>query len=319
MLRITYKPAYVFSTILGLASIGIFLPLITDVYTVSQVIFFFLIYTTLAESYDIMGGFMGYVNLGHIVFYGIGAYVWAVAFLRYQLSPIAAFPLAAVIPAGFAFLFSYPIFRLKGFYFAVATLAFVELGQLIVASTLAAPITGGTDGMNFVQTNKVLPYYGALSLAVATVLLAVWLSKSKFGTSLTAIREDEEVADACGVRVFRAKQLALVTSGLIAGVAGALVVWNSGAIQPATSFSLSLAFVPVTFALLGGTGTIVGPIVGSAIYILLIFYLLPQAFGFQNSIIGILLILVGIFMPRGIFGSPFVRKELIRIYQRMKR
>ena len=264
------------------------------------------------------------MNLGHIVFFGIGAYVAAIIFKKLALPLVVGVIAAPLVVAGFALLFSFPLFRLKGFYFAVAGLAFVELSNLIVASMNAQPITNGFNGISFVQDDVVLPYDAALALVVLSILLSLGIADSKFGLALRSIREDEEVADSVGINVPRTKRLALIISGAIAGLDGAVYFWGRGAISPSAAFGFDLAFIPITLALMGGTGTILGPILGGAIYIYLQYYaisflatFLPGMVYFPNATIGLILIIVGLFAPRGIVGSLRVQRLFRRLYFEM--
>lgn len=307
-----------------LSVIALVLPYFLNTYIVGSILFLFMIYVVLALSYDILGGFAGYMNLGHVVFFGIGAYVAAILFKKLVL-PLAVGILAApIVVAAFALLFSFPLFRLKGFYFAVAGLAFVELANLLVASMNAQPITNGFDGISFVQYDVVVPYYAAVALTAAAVLLSLAISNSRFGLALRSIREDEEVADSVGINVPRTKRLALIVSAVVAGLDGAVYFWGRGAISPQAAFGFTIVFIPVTLALLGGTGTILGPIIGGAIYIYLQNYaiaslqdIVPGSIYFPNAVTGFLLIFVGLFMPRGIIGSPRIRNFFRRIQLEM--
>ena len=309
-----------------LALVGAIIPGFLNTYVVGSVLFLFLIYTVLALSYDVLGGLTGYMNLGHVVFFGIGAYVAAIVFKTLGMPLAFGIVLAPVIAAGFAFLVSFPIFRLKGFYFAVAGLALVELASLLVASRNAKPLTNGFDGITFVQSNVLLPYYAALGLIVFSVLASLAISKSKFGIALRSIKEDEQVAGTVGINVPRMKRRALVISALIAGLDGAIYFWGRGAISPQTAFGFVITFIPITLALLGGTGTTVGPIFGGVIYIYLQNYLLqdlgtaiPGTVYFPNAITGVLLIAVGLFAPRGIVGSPRIRSFVKWAYGELRK
>ena len=310
--------------LIPLAIAGVLLPSLLNTYIIGSVIFLFIIYSVLALSYDFLAGFAGYMNLGHIVFFGIGAYVAAIIFKKLALPLAVGVVAAPLVVGGFALLFSFPLFRLKGFYFAVAGLAFVELSNLIVASMNAQPITNGFNGISFVQDDVVLPYYAALALVVLSILLSLGIADSKFGLALRSIREDEEVADSVGINVPRTKRLALIISGAIAGLDGAVYFWGRGAISPSAAFGFDLAFIPITLALMGGTGTILGPILGGAIYIYLQYYaisflatFLPGMVYFPNATIGLILIIVGLFAPRGIVGSLRVQRLFRRLYFEM--
>lgn len=297
------------------------MPFLFNSYIVGSVVFLFLIYIVLALTYDILGGLASYMNLGHVAFFGIGAYVAAVAFRKLSIPLLLGIGAAPILVAAFALLFSYPLFRLKGFYFAVAGLAFVELADLTVASIDAKPLTNGFNGISFVQYDVTTPYYAALVLAAFAILLAGFISRSRLGLALRSIREDEDVAESIGIDVARTKRLALVISGAVAGLGGAIYFWERGAVDPQTAFGFGIVFIPVTLALLGGTGTIVGPIVGSAVYVYLqnygITYLesvVPGMSQFPNATLGLILVAVGLFAPRGIAGSSWVRSAVTRLY-----
>ncbi len=307
--------------LLPLAVVGVFLPNILNTYIIGSVLFLFAIYSVLALSYDILGGFAGYMNLGHVVFFGIGAYVAAILFAKFSLPLILGIVAAPVAVAGFAYLFSFPLFRLRGFYFAVGGLAFVVLANLVVASMNAKSITNGFDGISFVQYDVLPPYYAVIALSVFSILLCLVISSSRFGLALRSIKEDEEVAETLGINVARTKRLALMISGMIAGLDGAIYFWGRGAISPPAAFGLQIAFIPITLALLGGTGTILGPIIGGAIYIYLQYYAIsflqtfvPGMIYFPNATTGLLLIIVGLFAPRGVVGSSRVQNLFRRLY-----
>lgn len=312
--------------ILPFAIVTLLLPTFVNTYVVGSVAFLFMIYTVLALSYDIMGGFTGYMNLGHVVFFGIGGYVAAILFRQLGFPLALGLTAAPVVVAAFAYLFSFPLFRLRGFYFAVAGLAFVELAELIVASMPAQPLTNGFDGIYFVQYDVFIPYYAAVALTISAVLISVVVSGSRFGIALRSIKADEDVAESVGINTAGAKRKALVLSGVLAGLDGAVYFWGRGAISPDAAFGFTIAFIPITLALLGGTGTIVGPIVGGVIFIYLQNYgigalegLAPATQYFPNAITGLLLIFVGLAMPTGIAGSPRIRKALRWVYLEMVR
>jgi branched-chain amino acid transport system permease protein len=300
---------------------ALLLPNYLNTYVVGSILFLFMVYVVLALSYDILGGFAGYMNLGHVVFFGIGAYVGAILFRQLGFPLALGISAAPIVVAAFAYLFSFPLFRLRGFYFAVAGLAFVELADLVVASGNAQPLTNGFDGIHFVQYDVLVPYYAAVGLAVVSIVVSLVISDSRFGLALRSIKEDEEVADSVGVNISRTKRMALVISAAIAGLDGAVYFWGRGAISPAAAFGFTIAFVPVTLALLGGTGTIIGPVVGGAIFVYLQNYgisalenLAPETVYFPNAITGLLLIFVGLFMPKGIVGSRRIREAFRRVY-----
>jgi branched-chain amino acid transport system permease protein len=306
-------------------AIGFFIPYLTNTYVVGSVVFLFAVYSILAISYDILGGLAGYMNLGHAVFFGIGAYAAAILFKKVGLPIVLSVALSPVIVGAFAFLFSFPLFRLKGFYFSVAGLAFLELANLVVASMNAKPITNGFDGITFVQYDILTPYRISILILTFSLIVFSLVSISKLGVALRCIKQDEDVSSSAGIDITSAKRSGLIIGALLAGLDGAVYFWGRGAISPNAAFGFSIAFVPVTVALLGGSGTLVGPIVGSLVYVYLqnygISYLqssIPELLYFPNAITGVILILVGLFLSGGITGSYIVRKIYLKVTESFK-
>ncbi|MDH2899537.1 MAG: branched-chain amino acid ABC transporter permease [archaeon] len=290
-------------------------------YEVDSVLDTFLIYVILAESYDIMGGLMGYVALGITVFYAAGAYLFAIPYYLMRWNLLEAFLVSTLITALIGLLVSFPMFRLKGFYFAVATLALLPLGGYIVTDPSLFNLTGGVGGVSgIVVVSYQDAYYAILGFAVFTVALIYVISKSKLGLALTSIREDEQIAESSGINTWLLKKVAMTTSATLCGFAGCLFAWSQGSVVPSSIFSFNTAFIPVTFALFGGTGTILGPILGSGVYSI-IDYVVRSTFiqgssiywisGYESAIIGIFLIIVGLFAPGGIMQ---LRKPLTKFF-----
>ncbi|MGI0078992.1 MAG: branched-chain amino acid ABC transporter permease, partial [Nitrososphaerales archaeon] len=280
-----------------------------------------LIYVALAESYDILGGLMGYVDLGITVFYAAGAYLFAILYFLMRWNASEAFALSTLVTAFLGFLVSFPMFRLKGFYFAVATLALVPLGQYVVEDPALFNVTGGVGGVNgVVSVGYQEAYYALFAYAAFVVTLVYFISKSRFGLALTSIREDEQIAESSGINTRIVKKLAMTLSAALCGLTGCLFAWSQGSVVPATIFSLYVAFIPVTFALFGGTGTILGPVIGSGVYSAIDYILrspfisstpLAAAPSYEEAIIGGFLIVVGLFAPGGIMQ---LRKPLKRFF-----
>jgi branched-chain amino acid transport system permease protein len=299
---------------------GFVAPSLIGKYEVDTYLDFFLIYVVLAESYDILGGFMGYVDLGITVFYSAGAYFFAIYFFLIHWSAPESFALATILTALLGFLVSFPMFRLKGFYFAVATLALVPLGEYIVEDPSLFNVTGGVGGINGVITISYQDtYYAILVYALFVVALIYVISKTRFGLALTSIREDEQIAESSGINTRIVKKLAMTISATLCGFTGCLFAWSQGSIVPSNIFSLYFAFIPVTFALFGGTGTILGPIIGSAVYSVIDYILnssfiqvpFPAAPRYEEAIVGVFLIIVGLFAPGGIMQ---LRKPLKKFF-----
>jgi len=302
--------------------LGLLAPVTTGKYVIDGVLDFFLIYLALAIAYDLLGGFAGYVNLGIIVFFGVGAYVFAILFYVDHVNSFVSLIVSALISGGLGFLVSFPMFRLKGFYFAVATLSLVPLGQYVVQAPSLDKWTNGVGGINGIPGNYIQSYYALFLFAILALAIAIVISKSSFGLALTSIREDEEIAESSGINTRRVKRIAMMISAVLAGITGCLFAWSQGTVLPDEVFSLYLAFIPVTFALFGGTGTILGPIIGTGAYSLLDYIIRSgpiqnSSFSFlglyEQAIVGIFLIIVGLFATDGLLGL------FKRTYRRRKR
>jgi branched-chain amino acid transport system permease protein len=290
-------------------------------YEVDSVLDTFLIYVVLAESYDVMGGLMGYVALGVTIFYAAGAYLFAIPYYIMRWNVIEAFVVATLVTSLIGFLVSFPMFRLRGFYFAVATLALLPLGSYIVQYPSLFSLTGGVGGVNGVVTVSYQDaYYAILGFAIFTVILIYIISKSRFGLALTSVREDEQIAESSGINTWLVKKIAMTISATLCGFSGCLYAWSQGSVVPSNIFSFNTAFIPVTFALFGGTGTIIGPVLGSGTYSI-IDYVVRSSFiqgsqiywisSYESAIIGVFLIIVGLFAPGGLMQ---LRKPLSRFF-----
>jgi branched-chain amino acid transport system permease protein len=279
-------------------------PLIGSAYATSF-IFIMLIAFVLAQSWDWIAGEMGYVNLGHFAFYGIGAYAFSIALVRGVPLPLC-FAIAALFTAGLAAILALPLFRLRGDYFAFATLAIVPLAELLAFNMV--PLTGGADGVVLPPRYVLTPaYYLAAGLCVITFGLTILLVRSRFGYALRSIRNDEQAAEVVGVRLFPVKLRVLSLSAGFAALAGAIQAWQLSYIDPPTVFGLSVALVPVAMALLGGSGLLWGPLIGVIILSSMQQWLLVNITILQATIYGCVILLIGRFMPGGLLRSRFVR------------
>ena len=277
-------------------------------------LFFMFIFVTLAANYDILGGFLGYINLGQGAFFGLASYVTFILLVKIipiqELHPIIirliAVIVAVMITCIFAFVFSYPLFRLQGAYFAIGTFGLV---MLLSQLTLNLPsITGGAHGLYipkplYLSLNE--SYYFGLILMIAALGINGMLHRTKMGLALKAIRESELSAAATGIPVFKYKMKALVLSSIPSGLAGCIFVFYAGYIDVDTVFGHDKTLLPVVIAMLGGSGRLFGPIVGGIIFRgidvgLKNYLLLPiPALG----IYGLILMGLGLFMPRGILNA----------------
>jgi branched-chain amino acid transport system permease protein len=287
--------------VVGVATLlGAAVPWIGSNYYVSLLFYFFLA-VVMTETYDITAGYMGYINLGHGAFYGIGAYAYAIS-LASGGGDVLGLVFAVAAPTVFAAAISFPLFRLRDAYFAIATFGVLKLMQVLVSNL--RDITGGSTGLSIPPTDSThVTYYLALFLCLAAIALNAWVASSRLGLALLTIREDEEVSEASGIDTVRLKRLALVISAALPGLAGAIYVWQTTYIDPDSGFGAGIAFAPVIMAMLGGSGTVLGPFIG-AIFITAVQELLWSHVGYlQLAMYGVVLVIVGILMPGGILRS----------------
>lgn len=288
----------------AVASIAVALvPLFGGAYFTTFV-FTVLISFTLAQSWDWVGGEMGYINLGHYAFYGVGAYAFALS-LTGGVPALIAFAVAVVVTVTVAGLLSFPLFRLRGDYFAFATLALLPLARLLA---LNLGFTGGADGVTLPPADVLVPaYYLAALVAVAAFAGTIWLESRRLGYAAKAIRNDEEAAEVVGIRIFPVKAVLLMISAAFAALAGALQAWQMSYIDPGTVFGLGVGLTPVAMALLGGSGLLWGPLVGVILLASAQQWLVVHVSMLQATIYGLVILLIGRFMPGGLLRAEWVR------------
>lgn len=270
-----------------------------------------LMHIVIAESYDILGGYLGYMNMGHAGFFGIGAYSFAIS-LNAKLGFFLSSFIAILAGVAFAALISFPFFRLREGYYALATLGLIcLLEQLAFNLTF---LTGGSAGIMIrVEYRLVMAYYFTLGLCVVTIGLISLLTRSRVGLAWVAIREDEEVARSFGINTFKYKCVALMVSASFASLMGAFYTWYIIFINPKVVFGLGIALVPVSMAMLGGSGVIIGPIVGAVFITIVEEFLWTKVPYFHLAAYGIAIVFVGLFMPGGIVRLKWFRIPLTRV------
>ena len=291
-----------------------FVLLIDDAHWLNIIAFTYLM-GGLAASWNIIGGFGGQFSLGHGVFFGIGAYMTARLYVAYDLSPWLTMLPTAVFAALVAMLISWPTFRLRGPFFAIATLAFNEVAFVIAnhfesftggPRGIMIPFKAGFGNMIFRERWQ----YALLMFGFAAVVIAITvvLRRSRLGYYLLAVREDEDSARASGIDVLGVKLRGMALSAALTAVGGTLFAMYLRYIDPPTIFNLQE--VGVKFALLsliGGVGTIAGPLLGAALIIPFENFLRSELAnslpGMNLAILGLLMVLAALFMKRGIVGA----------------
>jgi branched-chain amino acid transport system permease protein len=272
-------------------------------------VFTILIYYILAQSWDWIAGEMGYVNLGHYCFYGIGSYIFGIFLVAGETSSTAML-LNVLITGAIAALVSYPLYRLRGDYFAFATLALLPLME-VLAYNLSS-LTNGGDGIVFpIQKVTSLTYVLALALCFVSFFLTLFVNRSRFGYALRAIRNDEEVSEVIGIKIFPYKVKVLVLSAVFAGLAGALQGWQMSFIDPGSVFGLNVALVPIAMVLFGGSGMRWGPLVGVILLACIQQWMLVNLKMLQTTIYGLIILCIGRFMPGGLLRASWIKNNRI--------
>jgi branched-chain amino acid transport system permease protein len=272
-----------------------------------------------AMSYDLLFGYTGILSFGHAMFYGTSAYVAAVLF-KHEGWSLPAVVLAVVIVAVLqSLLIGVVSLRVRGVYLTMATLAFSQMFFILVQATDLREWTGAEDGMHGVPApawlnptdHRLTFYFVALAFCVVMYLVARRIVDSPPGRVMVAIRENEPRAQMIGFNTFLYKLLALTVSGVMAGLAGLMhVLWNMNATPEVLSVETTIAALLMT--IIGGVGTLVGPMIGAGV-LQLLGYWLNQFFGPSwQLIIGIVYILLVLFLPYGIVGTWYLRKNDIR-------
>jgi branched-chain amino acid transport system permease protein len=297
-------------TLAAVILVGIF-PILSGDAATREVLFTVLLSVVLATSLNILLGYTGYVSFGHVVFYGLGGYVGLYLMARLGASLWIAL-LAGGISAGLlAFLLGKAILRLRGAYFALATIGINEAMRAFVNNF--APFGGATGlSLNFSvyqgyggATNALwLTYIVLLVIALLGILLSFLVKSSKFGLGLMAIREDEDAAEVMGVVAPDAKTWAYVLSALLPGMVGVLFFFKNGNVEPADAFRLQFSIETIVMVMLGGQGTVLGPILGAAGYQRMRGFLLTNDLfkNIQLSVAGALLLIIILFIPAGVIG-----------------
>jgi branched-chain amino acid transport system permease protein len=267
-----------------------------------SVLFFVLNWVVLAESFNMFAGLTGYVNFGHVVFYGMGGYVSALLMYDYGVSPYLAVVTGGLACVLLAFGISLPTTRLKGAYFAIATLSINEAFFVTFNSWDAV---GGPVGLSLPVSyfQPVNEYYIMAAVAVACVASMFLVARSRFGVALRAIRQQEMTANSIGINAAYYKALALALSGFFAGLAGALAIWSITYIDPTSAFDLNITVTSISMAMLGGLGTVAGPVIGGTILYELTDYLGRQYPYIHLMILGVIIIAVVLVVPDGLLGG----------------
>lgn len=265
-------------------------------------------YVVLATAWNIMGGYMGYVNFGTAGFFAVGAYTSVVLYNLFKAPLLVMIPVSGLVCALLGLAMGYLTLRLRGVFFAIATLALAIVLETLVINW---DYVGGATGAYILRSREIAPFgdyieflfFVMLLLAIFAVGTARWIERSKAGRGFAAIRDDEEAAECAGVPTLRLKLLATTVSGFLMGVAGAPFVLYVGFVEPSSAFNLVYAVNSIAMPMIGGATTWLGPLIGA-----LLLGTVQQVATVTISselnllIVGVLLVFFVIAAPEGIVG-----------------
>jgi branched-chain amino acid transport system permease protein len=280
------------------------LPLLNLNEYVMHIMIMSFIFGILAASWDLLVGYAGQLNFGHAAFLGIGAYTSAILNKHLGVSPWLGLPVGSLAAMAFGVGLGFPALRLRGHYLALTTLAFAETSRIIVNNWI--DVTGGPYGIfgyspfPGIPFTKPVYYYLTLGALLSAVGCMRWLGNATgFGLGFRAIRDDEVLADAVGINTARYKLLAFAVSSFFAGFGGALYAHYVLLVAPVTMSPMTTGFI-IGMAVLGGVGTIIGPVVGALILYTLSEYLRIFGVIYHLITVGVVIIIILLFLPEGV-------------------
>lgn len=268
-----------------------------------------LIFIIFSSAWNLLA-YSGQGSLGHAAFFGIGAYASTLIASASGITPYITIFLGAGVAAFIGILIGLTCVRLKEWFLAMVTFGFAIIVQTLTVSILA-PVTGGWDGISSprllspsIAGYQIIEYYSILLITIGAIVAIWYIMRSRLGLAFSAIRENELEARASGIDPVRYRLIAFALSAYIAGIAGALQIHHIGYITPEI-YSVDLSFWPVTYVIFGGLGTLAGPIVGTVVLTVIWEGLKMAGITFARYvIIGVLLIMVIIFLPKGLVSLP---------------
>jgi branched-chain amino acid transport system permease protein len=308
--RLTHPRAYVGGIALLML---LFIPLAANSPFIYHLAVQVCVFGALATAWNIVGGYAGQLSLGHAVFYAIGSYSATMLVIHFGMTPWLGMFGGAAIAVVAALVIAYPTLRLRGPFFALATIAFLEVCRLLVVHFQS--FTGGSAGLNVplnigVEWMIFREKWAYLLIAFGFLAFTLWVSwsirYSRFGFYLIAVREREDAARAVGVNAVRVKVSAAVISAALTSMLGSFHAMYLTFIEPSAAFSLELSIQVAMFALIGGLGTVAGPLLGTLLVLpaaeLSRGWLSALGNGTHGFVYGVVLVIVVLFFPRGLVG-----------------
>lgn len=264
--------------------------------------FYLMLWITMASGFNVASGFSGYMPFGYVAFYGVGAFTTAILVRKAGFPVLAALPLSGIAGLILALLFA-PTLRLSGIYFAIVSLALAAICRLVITN-MPEEITGGSFGLQLgSQAQPVLSFYVMMVVMVLALGCILWLSRSRLGKALRAVRDDPEAADMMGVNITRVRLYGWLVAAFFPAVCGGVEAWYTNIVDTETAFNTLTTAKTVIYAVAGGLGTVTGPVIG-ALAMVWLDELIWRQFPLLNLLIlGVATVLLVLFLPRGIVGT----------------
>lgn len=280
------------------------LPFYGDLYLV-RISISVAMFTAMACSWNIIGGYMGYPSFSTAAFFGLGAYAGAIS-QNAGVPMVLAWVFATLLVAAVSFFVGHAVLRLRGHYFAIGTIAIVEMFRLLISG--ASGITGGGDGLNVAlvrgSPSEVLSMflYAMLVLMVLAFILNAWVGRNQLGFGLRCIRQNEDASEMVGIDTTRYKIAAYALSSMLCGTVGATYASWVGYIDPTDSFDILLTLKVPVMVMLGGLGTVLGPVVGAALFIFVEETVWARFLDWNRAVLGAFIVFLIFFLPGGLLA-----------------
>ena len=264
--------------------------------------FYLMLWITMATAFNVAAGFSGYMPFGFVAFYGVGAFTTAILVKSLAFPVLLALPFSGLAGILLGLLFA-PTLRLSGIYFAIVSLALAGICRLVITN-LPQGITGGSFGLQLgSRAQPVHSFYVMLVVLLLALATVLWLSRSRLGKALRAVRDDAEAADMMGVDVTRVRLYGWLIAAFFPALCGGIEAWYTNVVDTETAFNTLITAKTVIYAVAGGLGSVTGPIVGALVMVWLDELIWRQFPRLNLLILGLATVLLVLFLPRGIVGS----------------
>jgi branched-chain amino acid transport system permease protein len=294
--------------VLGLAIAMALIPIVDErSFNLQRITFFLLWYAILASAWNMIGGYAGQISFGHAAYLGMGAYVTGILWSQFKIDPLLTLPFAGIVAAGYAALIGLPTLRLRGPFFAIATIGVGEATRLFFVNfddIFGVTLTKGVTGISLPTYDPVIVHYATIVVFVLVMLTTMYIRAGRFGLGLFAINMDADAAETAGVPTARLQVIALAVSAFFTASAGSLYAARQQFLDPASMFGFDKSIGTVLMPVVGGLGTVWGPVFGAVLYS----SVQDRISSIVNNpylpalIYGVLLVVIVMFEPLGVAG-----------------